>query len=102
MQLKVLSLAVLLPTALTAPSFFWRRDGWWIRNFSRGKISARESYMISFNVFDLTTDCTDPSTCTYNFEIDVGDGSDPTGCTVTDMADPATNHSFYDVPCEEV
>lgn len=81
MQLKVLYLAVLLPTALTAPSFLRRRDGWWIRDFSR--------------------DCTYPSTCTYNFEIDVGDGSNGTECTVTDIADPATNHSFYDVPCEE-
>lgn len=102
MQLKVLSLAVLLPAALTAPSFLRRRDGWWIRDFSRGRSSARKSYVISFNIFALTTDCTYPSTCTYNFKIDVGDGSNLTECTVIDTADPATNHSFYDVPCEEV
>lgn len=52
------------------------------------------------NNYSTKSDCTDPDACTYKFRIDVGDGRNATACTVIDLGKPATNHSFYDVPCQ--
>jgi hypothetical protein len=102
MQIKNLALAALLPLALSAPAALSERATalWSIRSFSRGIV--HNSYARYANFKLLLLDCTDPNICTYKFGIDIGDGSTPTACTIVDTSNPATNHSFYGVPCQQV
>jgi len=81
----LLALLTLLTLALGAPSSLKPRatDGWTIQDFTR--------------------DCRDEDICIYGFTLDIY-GFAQQHCTIIDVAEPgpATTHSWYNIPCEEV
>lgn len=81
----LLALLTLLTLALGAPSSLKPRatDGWTIQDFTR--------------------DCRDENICIYGFTLDIY-GFAQEHCTIIDVVElgPATTHSWYNVPCEEV
>jgi len=81
MQFTALTLAALASSALAAPTLMSRASGWTIQTFTR--------------------DCTDPTICTYYFNINENNGTAAQHCTITDVGSPATTHSWYAKACDE-
>ncbi|KAG9248217.1 hypothetical protein BJ878DRAFT_69712 [Calycina marina] len=81
MQFKLFALSTLFATAISAPAE--------LTNGTDVKWGLA-----------LQRNCTDVNVCIYTFGIKVNN-ADPIKCTITDIANPATTHSWYGKNCDE-
>lgn len=94
MQFITVALVLAATGALAAPSLHPRVDQWTIEDLTRGMLLS-----ITLDMLTCLVCATNGTSCTYNFNIDLDDGSTPTACSITNTVADAPEASWYALPC---